>query len=70
MIRRFFAYWRVRSIEIELAEKQARLSETAAPIDRVNAEHQIHQLRKRLSKARGDYQALFPPGRRMTWRQA
>lgn len=70
LIKRFIAYWRVRSIELDLAGKQERLSETREPIARANIEHAIHLLRKRLAKARSDYRALFPPGVRMTWRQA
>lgn len=70
LIKRFFAYWRVRSIELELEGKQARLSQTREPIARANIEHAIHLLRKRLAKARSEYRALFPPGVRMTWHQA
>jgi hypothetical protein len=70
MIARLIAYLRMRRIEIELDDRLARLAETQAPIERANLEHDIHLIRRQLTQARGAYQALFPPGQRMTWRQA
>lgn len=70
MIARLIAYLRVRQLEIELDNRLARLAETETPIERANLDHVIHQTRRQLTRARGAYNALLPPGQRMTWRQA
>lgn len=69
-IARLLAYWRMRSIEIELEGKLERLAETPDPIARIAQKERIQTLRERLSQARSDYLSLFPPGERMTWSNA
>lgn len=69
-IARLLAYWRMRSIEIELEGKLERLAETLDPISRITQKERIQILRERLSQARSDYLSLFPPGERMTWSNA
>ena len=69
-ITRLLAYWRMRSIEIELEGKLERLAETPDPISRITQKERIQILRERLSQARSDYLSLFPPGERMTWSNA
>lgn len=67
---RLVAYWRMRSLEIELEGKLERLAETPDPIARIGQKERIQKLRERLSQARSDYLSLFPPGERMTWSNA
>lgn len=66
-LRRAAAYWRMRSLEINL---QGALDALPFVRDRDTRDAMtlsISRLRKELVRARAEYQACLPPGRRVTW---
>ena len=66
-IRRAAAYWRVRSLEINLQGALDVLPHVRDRDTRDAMTLSINRMRKELVRARGDYQATLPPGRRVTW---
>lgn len=69
-IRRLFALFLVRSLEIRLHDQNNAIASVtdADVLMAVIAARNI--TRRELAKARADYQALLAPGERITWQHA
>lgn len=68
--RRALAYWRMRSIEINLAGAIEALPHIKDPDTLEHMRLAIKVTSKALCRARAEYQALLQPGQRLTWRLA
>lgn len=70
LARRALAAYRVRQLEIRLHDLKLILAELQHYESRYYMQRQIETVRQDLVAARGDYNALLPPGQRRTWRIA
>lgn len=66
-IRRAAAHYRMRSIEINLAGATETLPYIADPLTRERMKLAIREMSLALCKARAEYIALLPAGRRMVF---
>lgn len=66
-LRRWAAHYRMRSLEITLAGSVDALPHVRDPLTRERMKLSIRELRRALCKARADYIALLPAGKRIVW---
>lgn len=66
-VRRAWAYWKMRSIEINLAGMIDALPYVRCELTRESMLLQIKAVSIELCKARAHYQSFLPAGERRTW---
>lgn len=66
-LRRWAAHYRMRCLEITLAGSVDALPHVRDPLTRERMKLSIRELRRELCKARADYIALLPAGKRIIW---
>ena len=67
VVRRWAAHYRMRSLEITLAGAVDALPHVHDTLTRERMKLAIRGLRRDLCKARADYTALLPAGKRIVW---
>lgn len=67
VVRRAFAWYQMRSIEITLADTVNALPYVADADTREAMRLSIKRMSRQLCKARAHYQSFFKPGQRHTW---
>jgi len=69
-VRQYWAYWKMRSIETNLAGMIDTLPLVRCELTRQAMQLQIKAVSLELCKARAHYQSLLPVGQRRTWTMA
>lgn len=66
-LRRWAAHYRMRSLETTLSGAVDSFPHVRDPLTRERMKLSIRELRRELCKARADYIALLPAGKRIVW---